>query len=233
MSAQIPETKTLKDLLKPTGFDCPEELQDKTFAEATSGGGDVTLVDLNVTANGTYTPDEGKAYKKAVVNVTPALQTKDIIAQEITNGGVITPESPNVGFDKITFPNSILEDEVTFTQNGTTTFGTGSRPTFPKKVIVNVPSDFIAEYVNVRPSDDPIVLDCTGKTYAVLSTGATSANGTGISTPVNNGNSFSVNVSSAGQTAGTVAWDGTHKTLTYTPNASYPMGSVTIWKVLV
>lgn len=39
MSAIIPKTKTLSDLLKPTGFDCPETLRGKTFEEATSGGG--------------------------------------------------------------------------------------------------------------------------------------------------------------------------------------------------
>ena len=38
MSAQIPETMMLKDLLKPSGYDCPEEFLDKTFAEATAGG---------------------------------------------------------------------------------------------------------------------------------------------------------------------------------------------------
>lgn len=38
MSAQIPETMLLSDLLKPTGYDCPEELQGKTFVEATAGG---------------------------------------------------------------------------------------------------------------------------------------------------------------------------------------------------
>lgn len=38
MSAQIPETMLLSELLKPTGYDCPEELMGKTFAEATSGG---------------------------------------------------------------------------------------------------------------------------------------------------------------------------------------------------
>lgn len=220
--------------------DCDHDVKNIAITEGEVPSGAVleNNHEVTITENGEIkiTPSAGKDGMKkvtATVNVTPALETKVITAQEITNGGEITPENPNVGFDKITFPNSILEDEVTLTQNGTTKFGTGSRPTFPKKVIVNVPSDFIAEYVNVRPSDDPIVLDCTGKTYAVLSTGATSANGTGISTPVNNGNSFSVNISSAGQTAGTVAWDGTNKTLTYTPNASYPMGSVTIWKVLV
>ena len=39
MSATIPSTKLVSDLLKPTGFDCPEELKGKTFEEATSGGG--------------------------------------------------------------------------------------------------------------------------------------------------------------------------------------------------
>ena len=38
MSAQIPENMLLSDLLKPTGYDCPEDLQGRTFAEATAGG---------------------------------------------------------------------------------------------------------------------------------------------------------------------------------------------------
>ena len=38
MSAQIPETMLLSDLLKSTGYDCPEDLQGRTFAEATAGG---------------------------------------------------------------------------------------------------------------------------------------------------------------------------------------------------
>lgn len=33
MSAQIPETMLLSDLLKATGYDCPKELQGKTVAE--------------------------------------------------------------------------------------------------------------------------------------------------------------------------------------------------------
>lgn len=38
MSAQIPDSMLLNDLLKSTGYDCPEELQGRTFAEATAGG---------------------------------------------------------------------------------------------------------------------------------------------------------------------------------------------------
>ena len=79
MSANIPETKLISELLKPTGFNCPEDLTGKTFAEATSGGGDVELEDnksaaINVTA---YTspvvvnPTEGKdAMKKVTVTLT-------------------------------------------------------------------------------------------------------------------------------------------------------------------
>lgn len=43
MSATIPSNKQLDDLLKSTGFDCPENLKGKSFAEATSGG-DITIV---------------------------------------------------------------------------------------------------------------------------------------------------------------------------------------------
>lgn len=56
MSAQIPETMLLKDLLKPSGYDCPEELLDKTFAEATSGGGTKISTNTEITVDvSTYT----------------------------------------------------------------------------------------------------------------------------------------------------------------------------------
>ena len=38
MSATVPESMLLSDLLKSTGYDCPESLQGKTFDDATSGG---------------------------------------------------------------------------------------------------------------------------------------------------------------------------------------------------
>ena len=37
MSANIPEHMLLSDLLKATGYDCPSNLQGKTFKEATLG----------------------------------------------------------------------------------------------------------------------------------------------------------------------------------------------------
>lgn len=39
MSAKIPNSMLLSDLLKSTGYDCPENLQGKTFKQATAGAG--------------------------------------------------------------------------------------------------------------------------------------------------------------------------------------------------
>ena len=78
MNAQIPETMLLSDLLKPTGYDCPEDLQGKTFEEATTGGGgdiDIeTNKSLTISQNGTVVIDPSEGYdvmKKvtATVNV--------------------------------------------------------------------------------------------------------------------------------------------------------------------
>lgn len=75
MSSRIPDTALLSDLLKPTGYDCPERLQGKTFTEATSGGGNISLEankEVSITANGIIeiTPTEGKdGMKKVTANV--------------------------------------------------------------------------------------------------------------------------------------------------------------------
>lgn len=72
MSATIPDNKQLDDLLKSTGFDCPESLKGKTFNEATSGGGssgDRTKQTLDITANGNYNTPDGVYYDPISVNV--------------------------------------------------------------------------------------------------------------------------------------------------------------------
>ena len=69
MGAILTDDVPVKELLKGTGYNVPEDMMDKTWGEATSGGGDVTLIDLSATENKVYTPDTGKAYKKVTVNV--------------------------------------------------------------------------------------------------------------------------------------------------------------------
>lgn len=75
MSAQIPNTMTISDLLKSTGYDCPERLQGKTFEESTTGGGNISIEankEVLITSNGIVeiTPTEGKdGMKKVTANV--------------------------------------------------------------------------------------------------------------------------------------------------------------------
>lgn len=78
MSATIPESMRLDDLLKATGYDCPVDLQGKTFDQATEGGGGADLEDnktVSITENGVVeiTPSAGKDGMKkvtATVNVS-------------------------------------------------------------------------------------------------------------------------------------------------------------------
>ena len=69
MSAQIPETMLLSDLLKATGYDCPEELQGKTFDEATVGESEVQTKSVTITTNTSteVKPDAGKLLSKVTV----------------------------------------------------------------------------------------------------------------------------------------------------------------------
>lgn len=71
----------MKDVLKPSGWECPEALLDKTFAQAVSGSS--SDVEDNktatITANGTVeiTPTSGKtSMKKVTANVAVPTVTK-------------------------------------------------------------------------------------------------------------------------------------------------------------
>ena len=77
MSAQIPETMLLSDLLKATGYDCPEEAVGKTVAEIISGGSAISTnseVSIDVSTYGgpiEVTPgDDYDATKKVTITLT-------------------------------------------------------------------------------------------------------------------------------------------------------------------
>ena len=60
----------MKEVLKATGFDCPDGMENKTFEEAASGGGEGrTPQELNITANGNYNTPDGVYYDPISVNV--------------------------------------------------------------------------------------------------------------------------------------------------------------------
>lgn len=75
MSARIPDNMLLSDLLKATGYDCPQRLQGKTFDESTTGEGNISIEankEVTISENGTtvINPSEGKdAMEKVTVTV--------------------------------------------------------------------------------------------------------------------------------------------------------------------
>lgn len=99
MSAQIPETMLLSDLLKPTGYDCPEELQGRTFAEATAGG-DVQTNKASTIDVSAYTepivikPDtDYESMKKNTVTLSNIpVPGPTLVALEATENRTYTPE---------------------------------------------------------------------------------------------------------------------------------------------
>lgn len=104
MSATIPSNRQLNDLLKSTGFDCPENLKGKTFSEATSGGGGggsgITVEPITITQNGTTTAPSGKAYSPITVNVpkevvlnVPVLPDGFTIEKNASQGGSLVIRS--------------------------------------------------------------------------------------------------------------------------------------------
>lgn len=75
MSARIPDNMLLSDLLKATGYDCPQRLQGKTFEESTTGEGNISIEankEVSILTNGIIeiTPTADKdAMKKVTANI--------------------------------------------------------------------------------------------------------------------------------------------------------------------
>ena len=75
MSARIPDNMLISDLLKATGYDCPQRLQGKTFDESTTGEGNISIEankEVTISENGTtvINPSESKdAMEKVTITV--------------------------------------------------------------------------------------------------------------------------------------------------------------------
>ena len=100
MSARIPDTMLLSDLLKSTGYDCPEDLKNKTFKQATSGGEadletnhEATIKADEYTQPVEITPAEGKdGMEKVTVTVTGIV--KGLVAFGTAEGAVYLTALP-------------------------------------------------------------------------------------------------------------------------------------------
>lgn len=113
MSAQIPETMLLSDLLKATGYDCPEELQGKTFAEATAGGDVQTnkaaTIDVSsYTGAVTIKPDtDYESMKKTTVTLSNIPQAgATLYAWKLDTAIVYTKTDEPTTSDKALVPDS-------------------------------------------------------------------------------------------------------------------------------
>ena len=103
MSAIISSDVQMKEILKATGFDCPQGMENKTFEQATSGGGGsgITVEPITITQNGTTTAPSGKAYSPITVNVpkevvlsVPVLPDGFTIEGKASQGDSLTIKSP-------------------------------------------------------------------------------------------------------------------------------------------
>lgn len=213
MSAIISEKTMMKEILKPTGFDCPVGMENLTFEQATSGGGG------------------GSGSAK--------LTTKEIQAQEIRasveNRQVITPPEGHDGFSEITFTPGLLSDQIV-TRNQTLEFGTDAVPYFPKKLTVSVPapSNYTLETLNLDKNSDPVTISYADKVFVFLGCIETWGEFVGIGgTASNLLYEKSVTIDGGGATAGIISNDPDAKTITYTPDPSFNMGSVRITKLII
>lgn len=105
MGATLQNSVPMKEILKPTGYDIPASVANKTWGQATSGGGAVVEDNKNVsiTANGTVeiTPSSGSdamAKVTASVNVPSEAKEEQTKSVTITENGTttVTPDSGKV-----------------------------------------------------------------------------------------------------------------------------------------
>ena len=101
MSARIPDSMLLSDLLKATGYDCPDTLKGKTFKQATAGAGiDLEANHASSVNVGSYTQaieivpsDTYEAMEKVTLTLTGII--KGLVAFGSAEGAVYLTEVPS------------------------------------------------------------------------------------------------------------------------------------------
>ena len=101
MSAKIPNGMLLSDLLKATGYDCPDTLKGKTFKQATAGAGiDIEANHASTVNVGSYTQaieiepsDTYEAMEKVTLTLTGII--KGLVAFGSAEGAVYLTAVPS------------------------------------------------------------------------------------------------------------------------------------------
>lgn len=168
-----------------------------------------------------------------------ATTTKKLNAKEIRTSveseQAITPPEGYDGFSKITFVPGLLS-EVIVTENKTMEFGTDDVLYFPKKLTVSVPSssNYTLETLSLGKDSDPVTISYADKVFVFLGKIESWGEFVGLGGTIDNLlYEKSVTVEEGGATAGTVSIDPVAKTITYTPNTSFNIGSVIITKLII
>ena len=168
-----------------------------------------------------------------------ATTTKKLNAKEIRTSveseQAITPPEGYDGFSEITFTPGLLSEQI-ITENQTLEFGTDNAPYFPKKLTVSVPapSDYTLETLSLDKNSEPVTISYADKVFVFLGKIETWGEFVGMGgTASNLLSGSSVTIKGGGATAGVVSVDTNAKTITYTPNTSYNMGSVRITKLII
>ena len=126
MGAQLQDSVPMKEILKPTGFDIPASVANKTWGEATSGS-DVKVetnktVTISTLGENVITPTSGKdAMAKVTATVSPVLYAFKSEADAIVYTKVATPTTS----DKALVPAStgITEGVIASVGEGSITIG--------------------------------------------------------------------------------------------------------------
>ena len=166
--------------------------------------------------------------------ITKKLNAKEI-RTSVESGQAITPPEGYDGFSEITFTPGLLSEQIV-TENQTLEFGTDSTPYFPKKLTVSVPtaSNYTLETLSLNKDSEPVTISYADKVFVFLGKIESWGEFVGLGgTASNLLYSKSVTIEDGGATAGTVSIDPDAKTITYTPNTSYNIGSVRITKLII
>lgn len=166
--------------------------------------------------------------------ITKILNAKEI-RTSVESGQAITPPEGYDGFSEITFTPGLLSEKIV-TENQTLEFGTDNAPYFPKKLTVSVPSpsNYTLETLSLNKNSAPVTISYADKTFVFLGKIETWGEFVGLGGTADKLlYEKSVTIDSGGATAGTVSLDPDAKTITYTPNTSYNMGSVNITKLII
>ena len=131
-----------------------------------------------------------------------------------------------------------LEDnkEISITENGTVEITPTEGKDGMKKVTadVNIPPSYTLETLSLNKDSEPVTIPYEGKSFVFLGKMESWGALVGIGgTPSKLLNDRSVNIENTGAVAGRVSNNTTTKTLTYTPDISYSMGSVEITKLII